>query len=98
MHIGVAGLGAMGSAIAARLMEVGHKVPVWNRNPQKTKALADAGDKVGASPAELWRAVEAWITILTDGAAIDAVYNGPSVLMSGNVKGKLFFFNNTATT
>jgi 3-hydroxyisobutyrate dehydrogenase len=90
MHIGVAGLGAMGSAIAARLMEVGHQVTVWNRNPQKTKALADAGAKVAASPAELASAVEAAITILTDGAAIEAVYNGPSGLMSGNVKGKLF--------
>src|SRR5665811_36534 len=91
MHIGVAGLGAMGSAIAARLMEVGHQVTVWNRNPQKTKVLADAGAKVAASPAELASAVEAAITILTDGAAIDAVYNGPSGLLSGNVKGKLFF-------
>src|SRR5665811_1744078 len=90
MHIGVAGLGAMGSAIAARLMEVGHQVTVWNRNPQKIKVLADAGAKVAASPAELASAVEAAITILTDGAAIDAVYNGPSGLLSGNVKGKLF--------
>ena len=30
------------------------------------------------------------ITILTDGAAIDAVYNGPAGLLSGDVKGKLF--------
>ena len=29
MQIGVAGLGAMGSAIAGRLMEVGHQVTVW---------------------------------------------------------------------
>ena len=28
--------------------------------------------------------------MLTDGAAIDAVYNGPSGLLSGDVKGKLF--------
>jgi 3-hydroxyisobutyrate dehydrogenase len=90
MHIGVAGLGGMGAAIAARLLEVGHQVTVWNRNAGKTKALADAGAKVAATPAELASAVEAAITILTDGAAIEAVYNGPSGLMSGNVKGKLF--------
>jgi 3-hydroxyisobutyrate dehydrogenase len=89
MHIGLAGLGGMGAAIAARLMEVGHQVTVWNRDPSKTKALADAGAKVAATPAELASAVEAAITILTDGAAIDAVYNGPSGLLSGNVKGKL---------
>ena len=90
MHIGVAGLGAMGAAIAARLLEVGHQVTVWNRSAEKTKPLAAAGAKVAATPAELASAVEAAITILTDGAAIDAVYNGPSGLLSGNVKGKLF--------
>ena len=90
MHIGVAGLGAMGANIAARLMEVGHQVTVWNRNPEKTKPLAEAGAKVAATPAELAGAVEVAITILTDGAAIDAVYNGPTGMLSGEVKGKLF--------
>jgi 3-hydroxyisobutyrate dehydrogenase len=90
MHIGVAGLGNMGAAIAARLLELGHQVTVWNRNAGKTKALADAGAKVAATPAELASAVEVAITILTDGAAIEDVYNGPKGLLSGNVKGKLF--------
>lgn len=90
MHIGVAGLGAMGANIAARLLEVGHQVTVWNRNPEKTKPLAAAGAKVAATPADLASAVEVAITILTDGAAIDAVYNGANGMLSGNVKGKLF--------
>src|SRR3974390_400701 len=90
MHIGVAGLGAMGSAIAARLLEVGHQVIVWNRSADKTKPLAAAGAKVAATLGELAGAVEAGITILTDGAAIDAVYNSPAGLLSGDVKGKLF--------
>jgi 3-hydroxyisobutyrate dehydrogenase len=89
MNIGVAGLGAMGAAIAARLIEVGHQVTVWNRSADKTKPLADAGAKVVSSPAEVAAASEAVITILTDGAAIDAVYNGPKGLLSGDVKGKL---------
>ncbi|HEU5019334.1 MAG TPA: NAD(P)-dependent oxidoreductase, partial [Pseudolabrys sp.] len=41
------------------------------------------------SPAKLAEANDAVITILTDGAAIDAVYNGPNGLLSGDVKGKL---------
>src|ERR1700683_3057134 len=90
MQIGVAGLGAMGSAIAARLLEVGHQVTVWNRTAAKTKPLADAGASVAASPAAVADASEAVITILTDSAAIDAVYNGPSGLLSGDVSGKLF--------
>ncbi len=89
MQIGVAGLGAMGANIAARLLEVGHQVTVWNRNPEKTKALAAAGAKVAASPAALADAVEVVLTSLTDATAIDAVYNGPNGLLFGNVKGKL---------
>jgi 3-hydroxyisobutyrate dehydrogenase len=80
----------MGSAIAARLMEVGHQMTVWNRTAAKTKPLADAGAKVVDSPAAVAAASEAVITILTDGAAIDAVYHGPSGLLSGDVTGKLF--------
>jgi 3-hydroxyisobutyrate dehydrogenase len=89
MNVGVAGLGAMGASIAARLMEVGHNVSVWNRSVDKAKPLAQAGATVAASPAELASKCEAVITMLTDGAAIDAVYNGPNGLLSGDVKGKL---------
>jgi 3-hydroxyisobutyrate dehydrogenase len=89
MQIGVAGLGAMGSAIAARLLEVGHQVTVWNRTAAKTKPLADAGAKVVDSPSAVAAASEAIITILTDGAAIEAVYNGASGLLFGDVNGKL---------
>jgi 3-hydroxyisobutyrate dehydrogenase len=90
MQIGVAGLGAMGSAIAARLLESGHQVTVWNRTAPKIKPLADAGARTAASPSAVADASEAVITILTDGAAIDAVYNGPAGLLSGAVNGKLF--------
>jgi 3-hydroxyisobutyrate dehydrogenase len=90
MRIGVAGLGAMGSAIAARLMEVGHQVTVWNRTAAKTKPAAEAGATVVENPAAVAAASEAVITILTDGAAIEAVYHGPAGLLSGDVTGKLF--------
>lgn len=89
MKIGVAGLGAMGANVAARLIEVGHEVSVWNRNADKAKPLAEAGAKVAATPAELASTTEAVITLLTDGKSIDAVYNGPNGLLSGDVKGKL---------
>jgi 3-hydroxyisobutyrate dehydrogenase len=90
MRIGIAGLGRMGAAIAARLIEVGHQVTVWNRSPDKAKALIDVGATVAATPGELAREAEVVITIRTDAAAIDAVYGGPSGLLSGDVAGKLF--------
>ena len=90
MKVGVAGLGRMGSAIAKRLIEVGHEVVVWNRNQEKTKVLAAAGAAVAATPSELAGRVQTIITILTDAGAIASVYEGKSGLLEGDVSGKLF--------
>src|SRR5438876_5595218 len=88
MTLGVAGIGKMGGSVAARLIEVGHDVTVWNRSPEKAKAVA--GASVAASPAELAQKSEAVLSILNDAAALDAVYNGYFGLLDGNVAGKLF--------
>jgi 3-hydroxyisobutyrate dehydrogenase len=80
----------MGAAIAAHLLEVGHAVTVWNRAPAKTGPLADAGAKVANSPAELASGAEAIVTILTNREARAAVYEGPSGLLAGDARGKLF--------
>src|SRR5580692_2500629 len=88
MRIGVAGIGKMGAAIAARLIEVGHEVAVWNRTPDKARAIA--GATVAGTPAELLQRADVIISSLTDAAALDAVYKGPAGLLSGDVAGKLF--------
>ncbi|HEY7664602.1 MAG TPA: NAD(P)-dependent oxidoreductase [Xanthobacteraceae bacterium] len=90
LQIGIAGTGKMGGAIAQRLMEAGHKATAWNRSAGKLQAVRDAGASIAATPAELAQASEAVITILTDAAAIDAVYNGSAGLLAGDVRGKLF--------
>jgi 3-hydroxyisobutyrate dehydrogenase len=89
MRVGIAGVGRMGAAIAARLMDVGHQVTVWNRTADKIKPLAKAGARVAASPAALASEVEAIITILTNREALAQVYEGPSGLLAGDVTGKL---------
>ena len=90
MHVGVAGLGLMGSAIAQRLIEAGHRVSVWNRTSGKAKPLIDTGASLAATPAALASAAEAIVTILTDATAIDAVYGGSAGLLAGAVREKLF--------
>ena len=90
MQIGIAGVGKMGAAIAQRLIEVGHKLTVWNRSAAKLKPVADAGAATAATPAELASKAETVITILADAPAIDAVYHGASGLLAGDVRGKLF--------
>jgi 3-hydroxyisobutyrate dehydrogenase len=90
MHVGVAGLGKMGAAIAHRLIETGNQVTVWNRSAEKSLPLGAAGAAVATSPAGLASAVEVIVTSLTDEAAIEQVYGGPSGLLAGDVVGKLF--------
>jgi 3-hydroxyisobutyrate dehydrogenase len=90
LKIGIAGTGRMGSALAGRLLGCGHEVAVWNRTAAKTKPLEAAGAKVAPTPADLVARSDAVITILTDAAAIDALYGGANGLLAGDVVGKLF--------
>ncbi len=89
MKIGIAGTGRMGTAIALRLLELDHEITVWNRTPEKTAFAAAAGAAVAATPAALASASDRIITILTNAAAMEAVYTEKDGLLSGNVGGKL---------
>jgi 3-hydroxyisobutyrate dehydrogenase len=80
----------MGTAVAGRLLRLGHEVAVWNRTVDKTRALAAAGANVAATAAHLASASEVILSLLTDAAAIDRVYLGKDGLLSGDVAGKLF--------
>jgi 3-hydroxyisobutyrate dehydrogenase len=90
MKIGMAGTGRMGNAIAGRLLALGYEVRVWNRTASKTRALAAKGATRAKTPAELAAGCDIVMTILTDAAAIEAVYVGPNGLLAGKVAGKLF--------
>ena len=89
MKIGICGTGRMGSAIAQRLMSVGHEVSVWNRNSAKTKSLVDAGAKLFASPAGLVEGCEVTVVMLLNDAAMEAVYRGPGGILNSKLSGKL---------
>src|SRR3954462_7733046 len=80
----------MGAAMAARLMEVGHTLAVWNRSPEKAKPLIEAGAKLAATPEDLTKHSDILITMLTDANAIDHVYNGEHGLLAGDTHEKLF--------
>ena len=91
MRIGFAGTGRMGAAMAERLLKLGGpEITVWNRTPAKTATLAALGATVVDSPAAVASASDLVMTILTDGAAIEAMYLGADGLLQGAVIGKLF--------
>lgn len=80
----------MGAAVAGRLLAQGHEVTVWNRTRGKTDALAAAGATVAPTASDLAGRCEIVITLLTDAAAIDAMYHGAGGLLADDVSGKLF--------
>lgn len=45
----ILGLGAMGSALAARLLDAGHRVTAWNRSPGRSTALAEHGAEIATT-------------------------------------------------
>ena len=49
MDIGFIGLGAMGKAMVANLLDKGHAVTVWNRSPEPVAELVALGAKAAAS-------------------------------------------------
>jgi 3-hydroxyisobutyrate dehydrogenase-like beta-hydroxyacid dehydrogenase len=66
----ILGLGAMGSAVAARLRETGYATTVWNRTAAKTEPHVQAGSNTAATVAEAVRAGELVFVVLLDHASV----------------------------
>ena len=76
MKIGFIGLGSMGAAIAANLVESGYEVHVFNRTPARAERLREAGARVATSPADAARSADVVFTMVADDAAHTAVTFG----------------------
>jgi 3-hydroxyisobutyrate dehydrogenase len=74
--LGFLGTGIMGAPMSRNCASAGLDVRAWNRTPEKARALADAGVTPVDSPAEAVRGADAVVTMLTDGAAVEAVMAG----------------------
>ncbi|HFJ4328642.1 NAD(P)-dependent oxidoreductase [Serratia liquefaciens] len=72
MKIGFAGLGGMGSAMAANLLQAGYGVKVWNRSPQAAQPLVSAGAGQARQPEELAE-MDVLITMLANDTATEQV-------------------------
>lgn len=75
MRIGFIGLGRMGAGMAANLVKAGHELLVYNRTPEKGKALAAQGATVADSVAAACRA-DALVSMLADDEALEQVAFG----------------------
>lgn len=74
-RIGFLGLGIMGSRMAANLAAAGHPLTVWTHTEGKAEAWAreHPGTTAVRTPAELAEASDVLITMLVDGAQVQAL-------------------------
>lgn len=81
------GMGMLGSGFVRALRRRGEDVHVWNRSPDKARALEADGAKAFADPAEAARGAARVHLTLSDDAAVDAVLDriapgfGPGVVI-----------------
>jgi 3-hydroxyisobutyrate dehydrogenase-like beta-hydroxyacid dehydrogenase len=82
VRIAVVGLGKMGSALAARLLEGGNTVAVWNRSRPAVDHLIARGACGQPDLASVWRDAAAVLTFLSDDRAVHEVCLGPDGLLN----------------
>jgi 3-hydroxyisobutyrate dehydrogenase-like beta-hydroxyacid dehydrogenase len=71
--VGLIGLGHMGTAMAERVLDAGYELVVYNRTPEKARALAERGAAVAETAAELAEQVDVVLTSLANDEALEAV-------------------------
>lgn len=81
-QVGVVGLGSMGAAMAARLLDQGWPVAVWNRSPAAEEPLLAKGAVRAATPAEA-AAGGIVLSMVSDDAALKSVTTGDAGILSG---------------
>ena len=89
MRVGFIGLGTMGGVMAANVARAGFEVTAWNRTPGRGAELAELGVRLAPSPADVARASDVVITIVSDTVDVEAVLFGPDGVAGGAGEGCL---------
>ncbi len=82
MKVAFIGLGRMGQVMAARVLEAGHDLALYNRTVEKAAPLAQRGAKVAASIEQACQHGGVVLTMLADDRALEAVARGPGGLLA----------------
>jgi 3-hydroxyisobutyrate dehydrogenase-like beta-hydroxyacid dehydrogenase len=89
MDVAFIGLGGMGTAMAEKVLEGGHRLTVWNRSASKAEALVKAGASPARTPADAASKAEVVATMVADEAALEEVTLGSEGLIEGLAKGAI---------
>lgn len=80
MQVAVVGLGSMGRAMAARLLDLGFSVRAWNRSPGRAEGLPVTPCR---SAAEAARGAEVVLSSLASDEAVREVVSAPDGILAG---------------
>ncbi len=78
--VALLGLGAMGRPMAARLVDAGFPLRVWNRTKSTMKSVF--GATPCATPRECARGADIVVTMVSDGEALASLLEGPDGVLS----------------
>jgi 3-hydroxyisobutyrate dehydrogenase-like beta-hydroxyacid dehydrogenase len=80
-RLGIIGVGLLGSAVAARLLQRGFEVTGYDTSPEQVAALSRQGLSVATSIEEVAAGTDALLTILPSLESVEAVVCGPNGLI-----------------
>lgn len=83
-HLGFIGLGRMGGPMAARLLEAGHSLTVYDTNDNAMQPLVERGVKPASSPAEVASKAAIVLLSLPVPSVVQSVALGENGVIAGN--------------
>src|SRR5687768_4101139 len=93
--VGVIGLGIIGKPIALRLVDAGLQVFVYDVRAEPVAALTAAGAKACGSPAEVAKASEIVISLVSDAKQTNDVVFGSGGVLDAMGRGSIFVIGST---
>jgi 2-hydroxy-3-oxopropionate reductase len=88
-NIAFIGLGIMGSPMAVHLAEAGHQVSGYNRTPEKTAPLVEAGGRAADSVADAVRDADVVCVMVPDSPDVAAVLTDEGGVLESGKQGAL---------
>lgn len=77
MKIAFLGLGAMGSRMAKRLLNAGHRLSVWNRSEAAAIPLVNQGARIASTPADAVRDADLVFSMVRDDKVSQLIWCDP---------------------
>lgn len=93
--VGVIGLGALGLPVARRLIDAGCSTAVYDVRAEPVAELAAAGASACKSPAEVAKASDIIISLVSDEAQTDAIVSGKRGILEALKPGAVFATGST---